>query len=637
MVWFLNQHCYNGSIPVLLVVFIMKDKKEQFAKLLTKWRGVVLPKDKKYRDTVPLYIDYFDTFALNPGAVAKMNQDLIPKAKQFDDLEINGGRSKGALLYCKLAAQHALDTIKLDDKERSILSDLDTVLSDLYDNLMTNPEKNLNSLFSKINSALDLRPEEHADKKQAQTMAVALYATLKIIDSYIDTLNSVAKYPARKFISLFKKDVPALLKRTEQKITALENARKAVVSVDPVSVVHKTIEDQFNERHIAVLESTASKKEGLDKLSKNLGDLSADIRALITAKDVAEKEKKAIETQISEVEALRDAVVANGAQVMGRKYFKELVKNNATYDTLVEKSSRETSDEQSKKNNLLSNTKKLDGRVATALYLGSIVTSPLAILGRLTAQALDTSVSTAIQKVAAIVVPKTTDSACKDDLVALAEERIATLKKQLTDEDEALDKAVNKLAGGNAALKELLVQAPSDRLAEVASTSLATQAAVVNNALYASQAQGLVADLDKIIKQHKGFGVMMSNFFAIFNSSFKTDTAKAIGRAIAMKNELVKLQKKYKNDMETALTSIQKNPHISPIIKTKLTDVVRDTASQAAAVTDKSQSNQKAAIKVDALDKRFESFKKQMNEMQSRTEQVSESSFQDPTRVRQKL
>jgi hypothetical protein len=286
------------------------------------------------------------------------------------------------------------------------------------------------------------------------------------------------------------------------------------------------------------------------------------------------KNKRVLVLTLNAIDALLQAANVNDAQVFGRKYFLDFIRENQESFTVL---MNNVSD--SNKTRLLTKISELTSVVEAQtlpiklMYGLSWLTTPVTSLYRaLTPKTAQNGIVT--------LMPLTLDSECKVMLKELAQSCLLDLNKELGTQNQQIQEITNQLFSDDEVLKQLIMTEPLETLAvlqkgtEVAHKSLQIYSALLisvkANMDFLHQYRFNSQTLKEFIRVNDNFWVLLSNFFAQIGALFKTDTAKMIDMATECKRKVDDLCTKYQNAVDLEMKHIEEDPTVPKEVKNQL-------------------------------------------------------------------
>ncbi len=534
------------------------------------------------------------------------------------ELSPTGRYTQGAIIYCKLSVDEALETLgkfpSMPSNERTILNNLSDVLDALYLNPKHNTEQNIVCLFENAEAFLRIKPETYADKDKAIALYHSLYATFTIMHTVLIRFNWSDELVAKPFITTktVKTGLNVILDAIETKLALLNAATTDASSTAQSSVVPKTIQDYLNDRHLALFNPNDHDiAPVICKLKASMDEIMNGIARLMKAKN----EKRSIELEIEQVTALLKKFTDNDARIHGREYFFDLVKDDPAYVALMQTSTGAI------KERLVTNIAQLTDQSPYTSAAQSVMGWAFGPATKYFRRLAPTAVQDALKAIA----PDTADSACKNTQKELLRESLNTLKDRLGIAEENIDSAATTVSGENAALKQRLINESVAELARVADANKAVMDALDEcGRLYTSVKDKMVildtmrdssATLKKYVKEYNGIGVIISNFLAkyMFFLFSKSDTAKMIDAALAMQKDFAALVEGYSNVIGEHMDAINDNTHVPDDIKVNLhINFIEGATGQAAEAPESTHTKQAARAVIDNFQKNITFFKSRL-------------------------
>ncbi len=499
---------------------MMQTKTERF----TAWRKVAAKKEKDNIDAAILFDNYIKEIITTGRTLDKIKQVLgDPQSPKYKGgLEAYGRYPIGALVYCKLEVDEALDELLAksplqDIEERMILRSLSSVLGDIYQHPTTQTTDNITLLLKNADAFLMIKPDEYADKKRAKALYHSIYATFTIINAALGTLGRFARPVFARLvlpldINNIEKDIKGILATVETNLPDLIAAEESIVTAAP-----KTILEYLNDRHLALFNGN------VDDIGKVILDLNAsisEIRGGIT-RLIEEKNKKI--SLVPEIERVTPALPPVDAN--DEKHLPTEEKGKAK---LLNRGSR-----------VISFFDKAIAKHTHAKASGS--------------------------KQISITTPA---SAAPDRNIKTQLAPVEPVSAELLQVETKIKAAAEKISGENTVLQGLLIIEPVDNLQAILDANVAVQIALVESSKlfklvkdkmdFLTTFEGVSATLRMIVKKYNGIFVAISNFLVDYLPRLfsKSKTATMIDKALAMQAELADLKSKYTMETSTTIETI---------------------------------------------------------------------------------
>ncbi|KTD42437.1 purine NTPase, putative [Legionella quateirensis] len=544
----------------------MLTKRERFE----QWRGTEARNEQGIIDTVIIIEDYFTTL----DSLSPIKQDLADhKTDHFVKLNVYGGRSFGAVAFCRFVIEETIDLMPdTESDDIHILRDLSNILGELYDNPRKNTVNNANRLIGHIQKLLARTIEDVTQLKQTKSLCFSLYYILKLLKVGIDNLSDWKKIALSAFIDLGKiiQDTTDLADLTEKKIAQIDVALEQLKSEEAKKIdAEKTLQDYFNERFVALFMAEEREDKKFLNLRSSLDELSDGISSLIVARNTQHE----ISVNMPKIQSLLSTLLENDQRVTGRQYFLELMKNSQdSFNVLMEHTKGIKKNQLIEKINQLKDPGILRNLSSKFLYGMSWATSFLTVGYRLVT-------SNSLQDSIAKKIPSTLDAQCKAELKVLATNYLADLKRQSRDVQNQITALEEQLSRGDADLKKMINHASNETLSDVLTANHAVGKAfsdyrrisfsLVQNKHFLNSFKETHSQLCDFIQQHDGWMVKLSNFLAQFFTFFKSETALLIDRARALKHNLVSFETEYRKEVNNGVIAIQNNPDLTKEVKDK--------------------------------------------------------------------
>ncbi|RUR19451.1 hypothetical protein ELY21_04325 [Legionella sp. km535] len=545
---------------------MMLTKRERFE----QWRGTEARNEQGIIDTVAIIEDYFTSI----DSLSSIKRDLAHhKTDHFLKLNVYGGRSFGAVAFCRFVIEESIELFPdTASDEIHLLKELRTILGELYDNPRKNVVNNANILIGHIQKLLAIKTEDMTQLKQFRSLFVCFFYTLKLLKTGIDNLSDWKKIAINAVIDLDKiiLDVKGLTELTEEKIRQIEQALEQLdIEEAKTRDGKKSLQDYFNERFAALFMADEREVKKFLNLHSCLDELSDGINSLIAARDARQE----ISENITKIQCLLNALLKNEQRVTGRQYFLELMNHSMDAFTVLMKHTKGIKKKQLvEKVNQLNAPGILQNISSKFLYGVSWVTSFLAVGYRLVT-------SNSFQDSIAKKIPSTLDAQCKSELKLLATEYLADLKRQSIEVQNHIMVHEEHLSRGDADLKKLIAHASNETLTHVLTANHTVAEAygeyrrisfsLTQKHYYLTSLKETHNLLCDFIQQHDGWMVKLSNFLAQFFTIFKSETAVVIDRARALKQKLVNFETEYRKEVHNGVIAIQNNPHLTKTVKDK--------------------------------------------------------------------
>ena len=146
----------------------MHTKRERFAQWHCKQ-----DEEQNYLNTALLVFDYLSSVTQVETISTEFSGVQSAQYKLFNQYKT---RPMGVLLFCRLEVEDALEQlVGVENPERQLLSELNTVLAAVYEHPQTNASQNLNDLINKTMQLLDLDPELLTNRSQSRNLCFILY------------------------------------------------------------------------------------------------------------------------------------------------------------------------------------------------------------------------------------------------------------------------------------------------------------------------------------------------------------------------------------------------------------------------------------------------------------------------------
>ena len=542
----------------------MHTKRERFAQWHCKQ-----DEEQNYLNTALLVFDYLSSVTQLETISTEFSGTQSAQYKLFNQYKT---RPMGVLLFCRLEVDEAIEQlVDVDNPERKLLSELKSVLAAVYEHPQTNASRNLNDLINKTMQLLDLDPELLTNRAQSRNLCFILYTLLHLISLIINNLNFLQRTLVGAVINLgeLKIALPILLQKTEEKIKQIDALNP--LELEPVVSVMKTktVQDYFNDYFLTV--TTASEKEGdhLISLEESMDEVTNDTNSFITARN----KKEVLILKIKKIQELLNSCIKNDKKISARQYFLALINTHQdAYNLLIDNSNGFRKDQLLRKIKQLKNPDLSLNLSSKVLYGLSWAAFPLTLAYRsLTPQIIQDTVSAQIP---------TSDSQCKAQLKNLAQECLFMFEDQLTFTNTEIERLSQSLSHEQPELKQLLMNTPTEALAQVVQANDAVKGALkeyrrITDVLdltvsYLHVIKESSNTLTQFIQTHDDFWVMLSNIFSNISSLFKSDTAKMIDSARKMNNKLARFEADYKKELTKELNAVEDNPHLNKVIKETL-------------------------------------------------------------------
>ncbi|MCL9684725.1 hypothetical protein [Legionella maioricensis] len=572
----------------------MLAKRERFG----EWRGKKADEEQNILESALLVSDYVNSVK----QLDAIRVDFLDsQSEQYVALNRYEKRSYGALLYCKLQIEEALDEIPVTRiTERVLLSDLSNIIEEIYDNPRYNAAQKAADLITKTKKLLNLNPRLLADKKLAKALCFDLYTLLNIMNLSMSQFSWWQTMAVNALVDLnkIKEEVTILLRMTEDKVKQLDKildessmtqdidervtsseygdegkeetasllGGKAEPLIDPVK---NTIQDYFNADFLALIKSSNTEDEEFILVEDRMNKVIEGLNRLISKRN----KKESIRLKIEKVQSLFNAVEENDKKIRDRQYFLELINSNfESFNLLMDKCKG------LKKEQLVEKIEQLKNPLLYQQVLRRVsqATSTITLFYRVcTPQKVQDAVISQIP---------TLDSECKARLKDLACAGISTLNQEYSVTDREIAILNHQLSNENIELEKLIAQESTDNLILLVKANSAARDALQRYRAVSDFLTGMVWHLNVIkestgvltqfIQTHDGFLVRLSNFFAQIFSLFKSDTAVMIDSAREMKEHLARFEVEYKNELAKELSAIVHHPDINQEIKDRLQEKI---------------------------------------------------------------
>ncbi|MBI2786673.1 MAG: hypothetical protein HYX60_10420 [Legionella longbeachae] len=536
-----------------------------------KWRGDQAAAEQSLLNTA-LFISEFVESVDNLNEI-KSNAEM--KFKEFNQ---NNNRSWATIIYAKLFIDEALEQLSDSaETEKALLSDSSIILSSFYENWKKDAKKNILALIENIEQLFILDTNPFTDKKHYKSFMFSLYMLLQIIKLSIESMNWASKKIAGIFVDLdkLKDKIEYFLTKIEEKDEGLKQLILEENKEEP-----EPLKGFLNKRYLKILDGNFLKYEKLPlskvehpgheniprsllvsmvELEKDIIKVSSGISSLLELKS----KKAEIEEKIKNIITLYENLESQDFQDFIMKYAD-------TYQFILENT------EEPRKVKFIEKTTQLKNdmesiKLSPGLLNGiSWVTSSLKTVYR-------TTIPQALQNIIAIQLPSTLDSDCKMELKELAKACLDELQKKLKKREQQINAINNRFFHKNKALKQFLTNESFEQIVLLKKANEIIKDAVEScNKLLIKVYQNLNClhdlkkkgnSLNEFMRINDGFFVRISNFLAQFWSFFKTDTARMIDEASALKKQVDGLAIVYQQSIDQEMNKIQNNPNLDEKIK----------------------------------------------------------------------
>ena len=355
-----------------------------------------------------------------------------------------------------------------------------------------------------------------------------------------------------------------------------------------------TIEAHFNAAYLAIIESPEpSLLDKIELIKTALDQTHLNLTALIIKKT----KDRALQTQLSHVDAVLTAIDANEKNTPNKLYALDLINSiRGSVDTLIEQATEKKEKELAAR--LREQIEQFEQQIedpelvrtvidGVEFAASSILSIPKSYFRHYVPGFVQNIVHSQIKKRTPALFD-TLDSQCKETLKALAQSRHASLsghvneagtlttKGKITLSDDSIVRSIARVASGNTALIPLISASPINQLEQLLIKNrdvhrvmmeyaeLSTQ--MMNNQAQLLEANKLDINVNAFLLEHDGFLVTLSLFLSKICSLFKTDTAKKVEGVRTVKTDLKALKLEYQAALEQGKAEILANNNTSPVI-----------------------------------------------------------------------
>ncbi|QLZ69997.1 hypothetical protein FOLKNPGA_02797 [Legionella sp. PC1000] len=574
----------------------MLSKEERFK----RWRGTRFYAEQNALNSALLISNYVNS-------VDNLEAIKANAQTKYNDFDQYNARPWGTAVFVKLFIDEAIAQLPEDaDKELALLTHSSEVISTLYDNWKDNTAGNIFALLGDIEKLITLDSIPFTDKNQYKTFLLSSYMLFHIIKLAIAQIEG--NWKAQIVVSLLvdlgqiKPKIDLFLLQVEKRMEQLKAGQSAKMTNDTVPDPLKPFKDLLSERYLKVLGikpvNSAKLQRGLHNtkrpapavpkfhlpektvkrtIHESLNALEADIEKVSSGifSLIEQRSKKAdLEAKIEAVNKLLLFAEENDKKITARKDFLDFIEEHAQlFQVLLETAEEDPKQQLLEKIKQLKNIVESPDLSSEVLQRVSWVTSPIKVVYR-------TTTPQVLQSMIASTLPATLDSTCKAELKNLANTCLLDLREKLKKKEHQITAINNRFFNQDEALKLLIAQEGSERLAllqkaneimkESVQASSRLLATVKENSSFLRDLQAKSQTLSAFIKLHDGFFVKISNFLAQYFSFFKTRTAKMIDDAAAWKIKVDGLVGEYQNIVDGGIRQIELIPNLNDSIKVQI-------------------------------------------------------------------
>lgn len=561
----------------------MLSKRERFQ----QWRGNKVNAEQKYINTAELISDYIDSVE-TLEEIRLAFSDVHPK--KFKEFEQFKGRSFGVVTFSKLAVDEAREQFYLESGDTplyQILTNLNSLLTSIYDRPQNLSGKDAQDVFNAINALLQIDDAFFVNKKLCKNLFFSLYTVVHFVEPTFNSLGFIATGIVSTRIDIAETRVTtrALLLRIAAKAQLLEPKEDIVLNIPQqmqgyfnqryLNIINDEQPDEIPKRASGILSDgvhlkTLAITEKLSLLDGEMQKISANITNFIALRT----HKVELESKVHAVKVLLTAATENDLQVLERKYFLDLLATNLESYLIFRDSMR-----REQKDLFLTKVGQLAKAVEAQNFSIKInrglswITAPFSRIYR-------TVVPPLLQDMITVRVPATLDSECKAMLKEFAANCLAELTTELTAQSQQLEHLSTQLFATEYKLKRTLFTEPLHTLVALRQNTDAARNAVQayqdlffsikENMGFFHKYQVHAQTFGEFIRLNNNFWVKLSNFFAQFLSIFKTDAARAIDAAQACQRNVAALAAKYQNAIKQEMQQIDDDPSLDETVKNQL-------------------------------------------------------------------
>lgn len=546
----------------------MLSKRERFQ----QWRGSKSEDEQSILEVALLISEYVTSI--------KKLEVIKGEAKtKFKDFNQDNSRSWATAVFTKLFIDEAIAQLpETAAEEKSLLNNLSTLLTRLYDNWKSDTAKNINASVDAIEKLIAIDGIPFNDMKQYKTFIFSSYMLFQIISLSLNELDWASQKIASYFVNIeqMKLKFSGFLQKIEEKAYQLEQIEQRESGADKAK--YDPIKYLLNKRYLKVLSHTPLLSDRSKPIKQNilvsLVELEKDIDRVALCFDhlIDQRNKKAeIEVKIENINKLVLAVQENDRKITGRKYFLDFIASHLQlYDALLENT------DGTLKTQLLERKEQLEKVIESpdlssgVIHGASWITSPITVVYR-------TAIPQMIQDVLSSALPATLDSDCKAKLKELAESCLSDLKKQLEKKESQIaaiqnrffnqDEKMKRLIGHERSDKLLFLQKENDALKEAVQASNTLVVHIKENLHALNDLKSKRETLREFIRLHDTILVKICNFLSQYFSFFKTEKVQMIDEASNLKKQVNKLAVEYQNTIDQEILQIEQNPFFDEKIK----------------------------------------------------------------------
>ncbi|KTD29388.1 hypothetical protein [Legionella maceachernii] len=552
-------------------------KQTKYTKIFNVWRNKSAAAESNQLKTAIAISEYIDHTSLEDIKADLLDSD----SPQFEEFNKHSKRSMGTLAFARLAIFDYLENLSATNEENQVIRMVLQSIESLYEDPYHNTKENIEQLIDAFKRWLKECVDKNPNKTQVKEACKSIYTVLKIIDITMGSIPRWIKLAARTAginVNALHEKVKKLISTTEERIkllerqVALRNLSANTDSSSPQSLIdYIALIDWKIVNNLAIPLS-----ERIEALLQRTQSIPSDLMFLQEAFDL----EQLLSKQKTNAEALLLALKENNQQVTGRLYILDFItKNRKKFDELIT-----SSDDTKDKRELLEKLEEIAHpslyrkAVSSIQYTSSTMMFLPTSLLRYASPKLTQSVSNYL--------PDTLDSAAKINL----ENVIKTYLEKKSSELETVRKRIKdrseKIAQGDKALEQLLLNCELIELANAAkalsdSKENKIQALVQFQELWRLVENGKRAlvlteeydsEIDALIEKHDGFMVKLSNFLANFFFFFKSETAQTIDNAVGLKKNIKQLRAEYAQVIHEAQQKIIESTAIPEKIKISVID-----------------------------------------------------------------
>ncbi|WP_392536400.1 hypothetical protein [Legionella sp. 227] len=572
----------------------MQSKRERFK----QWRGSQSDKEQNILDSAMLISDYV-------SSVDNLETIQVNAGQKFKDFEQLKARTYGIIVFAKLFIDEAIEQLpESAAKEKKILAHSSLIASTLYENWKNNTKENVFTLIGNIEKLFLLNTQPFTDQNHYKTFMFSSYMLCHLIKVAIAQIDWRAQLVISAFFDLnvIKAKVDFFLQKIEERIERLNHPELEAKKIDEVDPL-KPVKDLLKERYLKVLglsplikvkptKTGAVHKHGApgaprllpsevkqvnQNIFKSLTELEAEIEKVSSGIfSIYESRRKKVELdeEIEKVSQLLIALDENDKKIIGRKDFLDFIEEHKKlYQFLLENT------EDTQKQQLLDKISQLKASLESPnLSSGAIqgiswMATPLTVVYR-------TTTPQAVQEAIGSTLPATWDGACKMELKALVYACLLDLQNKLKKKESQIAAINNRFFNRDTSLRLWLasesfeqleaLKKANDMMKDAVQASCNLLTTIKQNALFLNKLQQSSQTLDDFVQLHDGFFVKISNFLAQYFAFFKTETAKMIDDAVALKAKVDGLAGEYQRAVEQGVRQIEYTPNLDAPIKSHI-------------------------------------------------------------------